>query len=553
MLRGMRRWGREDVKDVVILGAGAAGLTAAILAHDKGASVLVIERTDKVGGTTAVSGGGVWIPMNHHMHEVGAEDSREEALAYCKAIAMGKVAADLIETFVDTAPRMLRYLEERTPLRFSAMTATDYHVELPGGKLSGRSVEPQPFDTNSLGEWRARLRPPSSSAFPITRQEAFGEFDAFYRPWTIPQDLVAERMGKGIVALGQALAAGLLKAVLDREIPILLDTRAQALIMEDGRVVGVRAGRNGESVDIRVKGAVVLATAGFEWSEPLKAKFLGGPITGANTPPFNEGDGLIMAMEVGADLANMGELWHFPSLMIPGEMYEDRALARGIVAERSGPHVIWVNARGRRFVNEAANYNSVGKVLFEIDTNRHSYRNLPAWAILDSQYRRQYVLGTTMPEDPDPDWLHRGDTLQEVAGLAGIDPQGLEETVARWNSFVREGKDRDYGKGDNAYDRFQGDKVAPNANLGTIEKPPFYALSIHPGALGTKGGPRTNSRAQVMNVRGIPIPGLYAAGNVAASIAGPGYYGRGATLGPAMTWGYIAGVCAADDAKRGGR
>jgi 3-oxosteroid 1-dehydrogenase len=546
MLRGLKRGEREDV---VVLGSGAAGLTAAILAHDHGARVLVAERTDKVGGTTAVSGGGIWIPMNHHMHEVGVEDSREEALAYCKAIAMGKVEEALIETFVDTAPRMLRYLEERTPLRFSAMTATDYHAELPGGKLSGRSVEPKPFDTNTLGEWRTKLRPPSSSPFPVTRQEAFGEFDAFYRPWTIPQELVAERMAKGIVALGQAVAAGLLKAVLDRKIPILLRTRARSLIVEDGRVVGVRVERDSGPTDIRVKRAVVLATAGFEWNESLKARFLGGPITGANTPPFNEGDGLVMAMEVGADLANMGELWHFPSIMIPGEVYENRPLARGIVAERSGPHVIWVNAQGRRFVNEAANYNSVGKVLFEIDTSRHVYRNLPAWAILDSQYRRQYVLGTTMPEDPDPDWLPRAETLQQLAALVGIDPKGLEETVARWNGFVRQGKDLDYAKGDSAYDRFQGDKEAPNANLGTIEKPPFYALPVYTGALGTKGGPRTNGKAQVMSVRGLPIPGLYAAGNVAASIAGPGYYGRGATLGPAMTWGYIAGTCAADDAK----
>lgn len=547
MLRGIIK--REQREDVVVLGSGAAGLTTAILAHDQGARVLIVERTDKVGGTTAVSGGGVWIPRNHHMHEVGAQDSREEAIAYCKAIAMGRVDEGLIETFVDTAPQMLRYIEEHTPLKFCAMTATDYHAELPGGKLSGRSVEPKPFNTSGLGEWRARLRPPSSSPFPVTRQEAFGEFNAFYHPWKIPQDLVAQRMSEGIVALGQALAAGLLKAVLDRKIPISLSTRAQSLIMEAGKVVGVRAEREGRTMDIPVKGAVVLATAGFEWNEDLKSKFLGGPITCSNTPPFNEGDGLIMAMEVGADLANMSEIWHFPSIAIPGELYESRPLARGIVAERSGPHVIWVNAQGSRFVNEAANYNSIGKVFFEIDTSRHTYRNLPAWAILDSQYRRQYALGTTMPEDPDPDWLHRAKTVRELAILVGIDPEGLERTVARWNRCVQEGRDFDYGKGDSAYDRFQGDKDAPSPNLGTIEKAPFYAVAVHPGALGTKGGPRTNSRAQVMNVRGSPIPGLYAAGNVAASIAGPGYYGRGATLGPAMTWGYIAGICAAQDAK----
>lgn len=509
--------------DVLVLGSGAAGLTAAILAHDEGAKVRILERTDKVGGTTAVSGGGIWIPMNHHMHEVGEQDSLEDALAYCRAIAMEKVDDALIQTFVEVAPEMLRYLENHTPLRFSAMTATDYHPELPGGKRAGRSVEPQPFDTRTLGDWRVRLRPPSSSPFPVTRQEAFGKFDAFYRPWTIPQDVVVERMGQGIVCLGQAVAGGLLRAVLDRKIPIELETRARSLIVEGGDIVGVRAARQMETLDFYINSSVILATAGFEWNEALKANFLGGPVTAANSPPFNEGDGLLMAMEVGCDLAQMGELWHFPSILIPGEQYEHRPLARGIVAERSGPHVIWVNARGRRFVNEAANYNSVGKVLFEIDTTRHEYRNLPAWAIVDSQYRRQYVLGTTLPEDSDPDWLLRADTLQELAELAGIDPKGFSETVARWNDFVRVGCDLDFDKGGSAYDRFQGDKAAPNANLGSIEVAPFYAFRIHPGALGTKGGPRTNAKAQVLNVRGQPIRGLYAAGNVAASIAGPGY------------------------------
>lgn len=546
MLRAFRNRGLEDV---LVLGSGAAGLTAAILAYDQGAKVRILERTDKVGGTTAVSGGGIWIPMNDHMHEVGAVDSREDALAYCRAIAMGRVEDDVIQAFVDFAPCMLRYLEANTPLRFAAMTATDYHAELPGGKTAGRSVEPHPFDTRTLGEWRMRLRPPSSSPFPVTRQEAFGKFDAFYRPWTIPQEIVAERMRQGIVCLGQAVAGGLLKGVLDRGIPIQLETRARSLIVDGGKVVGVQAEQKGDSIDIRVNGSVVLATAGFEWNEALKAKFLGGPVTASNTPPFNDGDGLLMAMEVGADLANMGELWHFPSIMIPGELYEQRPLARGIVAERSGPHVIWVNTRGRRFVNEAANYNSIGKTLFEIDTTRHEYKNVPAWAILDSQYRRQYVLGTTMPEDPDPDWLLRANTLQELAIRANIDPAGLSQTVERWNGFVRAGRDLDFDKGESAYDRFQGDKAAPNANFGTIEKGPFYAFRVHAGALGTKGGPRTNAKAQVLNVRGQPIPGLYAAGNVAASIAGPGYYGRGATLGPAMTWGYIAGTTAAHELK----
>lgn len=541
-------WNHEV--DVVIVGSGAAGLTAAILAHDRGAKVLVVERTDKIGGTTAVSGGGIWIPMNHHMQEVGITDSREEALAYCKALTMGRADDALLETFVDTAPRMIRYLEERTPLKFTPITAPDYHPEVKGAKLGGRALEPQPFDTISLGEWRAKLRPPGALAYPVTLQEVYATYQAYYRPWEIPQDLVVERMTKGVACLGQALAGGLLKAILDRGIPILLETRARKLVLVDGRVVGLQSGHNDQTLNIAGKGAVVLASAGYEWNDHLRAKFLGGPALSPHTPPSNEGDGLLMAMEVGADLANMSELWNHPAIEIPGEIYENHPMARLVKAERSAPHVIWVNARGQRFVNEAANYNSVGKAFYTMDTNRPAYRNLPAWAILDLQYRKQYAMGTTMPDDPDPDWLPSANTLEALATKVGIDPAGLRETVARWNAFVRDGKDRDYGKGDSAFDRFQGDRQAPHPNLGTIEKPPFYALPVFPGTLGTKGGPRTNSKAQVLNVRDEPIHGLYAAGNVAASITGPSYYGVGSSLGPAMTWGYIAGICAADDAKR---
>lgn len=534
--------------DVVVVGSGAAGLTTAILAHDSGAKVLVVERTDKIGGTTAVSGGGIWIPLNDHMHEAGASDTRADALAYCNALAMGKVESALIETFVDNAAAMIRYLERNTSLQFRAMTAPDYQPEVAGGKLAGRSIEPQPFDTNVLGEWRERLRPPNAFAFPITRQEAFGKFDAFYRPWTIPQDLAVERMANNIVTLGQALVAGLLKAVLDRGIPLLLQTRGRRLVVEDGRVRGLLAEQDdGASVEVAARRAVVLASAGFEWSPRLRAQHLCVEIENPNTPPFNEGDGLLMAMEVGADLANMSEVWHFPSIMIPAETYENRPLSRATGAERNGPHVIWVNARGKRFVNEAANYNSIGRAFQEIATDAPVLRNLPAWAILDSQYRRKYVLGTTLPEDPDPAWLAKSDTLEGLAHMVGIDAAGLCDTVHRWNRFVSDGRDLDFGKGDSDFDRFQGDRESDLPNLGTIEQPPFYAVRIHTGALGTKGGPRTNTRAQVVDVRGEPIPGLYAAGNVAASITGPGYYGRGSTLGPGMTWGYIAGRNAAVD------
>lgn len=541
-----KRGPRWDIEaDVVIVGTGAAGMTAALRAHDAGAKVLLLESTALVGGTTAVSGGGVWVPLNSRMQERGFSDTREDALAYCLALTAGRADDSLVAKFVDSAAPMIDYVESATPLRFRAMTAHDYHPEVPGGRAGGRSVEAQPFDMHTLGDWRKRVRPAAALSFPITLQEAFDDFQAFYRPWSIPQDVVAERMSTGVATLGQGLVGGLLRGVLDRGITILLEHPAESLAMDRGAVQGIRARHAGREVLIRAVRAVILASGGFEWNEDLRVKFMGGPALRPNSPPCARGDGLVMAMEVGADLANMNELWHYPSLMVPGESYDGQPMVRGIKAERSGPHIIWVNAQGRRFVNEAANYNSVGRAFFTLRTDGPSPQNLPAWAVFDQQFRERYVVGTTMPEDPDPGYLLRADTLEELAQKAGIDARGLADEVARWNGFVAAGRDADFGKGESSFDRYQGDWQAPHRNLGTVEKHPFYALPLLPGALGTKGGPRTDTNARVVNVRGLPIPGLYAAGNVAASICGPSYYGVGSTLGPAMTWGWVAGHHAA--------
>ena len=535
----------NDETDVVVVGTGAAGMTAAIHAHDLGARVVMLESTGHVGGTTAVSGGGIWIPMNTRMQQRGFSDTRDAALRYCLALSQGRAADDVIRTFVDNAAPMIDYIEANTPLRFHALTAPDYHPEVAGASRGGRSVEPEPFDANSLGEWRSRLRPPSVLSFPATLQEAFDDYQAFYRPWNIPQDVVAERMSRGLVTLGQALAAGLLRAVLDRGIPIRLAHRVRHLVREDRAVTGVGLEHQHKTLLLHARRAVILASGGFEWNEALRKQFIGGPTIHPNSPPSNVGDGLKMAMEVGADLANMNELWHYPSISVPGETYESKPLMRAIKAERSGPHIIWVNARGARFVNEAANYNSVGRSFFAMRTDGPEFENLPAWAVFDQQYRDRYVVGTTMPEDPDPTHLIRDESIEGLARRAGIDPEGLACTVERWNGFVREGRDRDFGKGASYFDRFQGDRQSPDPNLGTIEKGPFYAIALHPGALGTKGGPRTDAEAHVVDVHGAPIPGLFAAGNVAASLCGPSYYGVGSTLGPAMTWGFLAGRHAA--------
>ena len=528
----------DEEFDVVVVGSGGAGLTAAILAHDHGAKVAVVERSDKIGGTTAVSGGALWIPLNDTMAADGRDDSRDEALAYCKRMAAGQTDDILIETFVDTGRQMVRYLEERTPVKFTSWTIPDYHMELEGARPGGRSIEPELFHRADLGEWSGSLRD-SPLRIPFSLQETIFQYQAHIKPQNLPVEVLAERTKQGVLGGGGALIGRLLKGCLDRGIKIMLRTRARGLARENARVVGLHAERNGKDMRLAAN-AVVLASGGFEWNEQLKRQFLPGPITHPNSPPSNEGDGLVMAAEAGAALGNMAEVWGSPSAAVPGEVYDGRQLSRLVVPERMCPHTILVNRAGRRFANEGASYNDLAKVFNDFDPVRYEHRNLPCWSIFDRQYRERYPVLTVVAGAPDPDWLVRADTLESLAEQAGIDAEGLTATVERWNNAVLQGEDAEFGR-----PRFPVDLEAPHPSMGSIERPPFYALPVHPGTLGTKGGPITNAEGQVIDVRGNVIPGLFAAGNVMAGISGPGYFGGGATIGLAMTWGYICGVNAA--------
>jgi succinate dehydrogenase/fumarate reductase flavoprotein subunit len=539
-----RRWDLQV--DVAVLGSGGAGLSAAILAHDNGARVALIERSSYIGGTTAVSGGGVWIALNHHMSEVGIEDSRDDALTYCRRLAAGRAPDDLIETFIDTGHEMARYLEEHTPVQFTACSMPDYRSEDGGARQGGRTLQPAFFANSELGEWGDKLRPSPLMFVPMTIEEQMASMSD---PAGAPVATIVDRMKNGMLGSGQALVGRLLKGVLDRDIDIHLDTRARQLVRDGERVAGVRVERDGSEQFVRTGGGVVLACGGFEWSDELRARFLTGPISQNCSPPLNEGDALTMALDVGADLGNMSESWAYPGAMVPGEEHDGHPVSRWIVGERALPHSIVVNRAGKRFTNEAVNYNDMSKALYHFDPQSYDFTNLPCWLIVDSQYRGKYPIMTVMPSDPDPDWLARADSLDAIAGTLGINADGLQSTITRWNELVEAGKDRDFGRGESAYERWIGDSKVPHPNLGTIERPPFYALEIGAHSAGTKGGPRTNTRGEVLNVRGDPIAGLYAAGNAMAGISGPGYYGGGGTIGLAMTWGYICGINAAKAAK----
>jgi len=534
----------SESTDVVVIGSGAAGLTAAITAHDGGAKVVVLEKSAHGGGTTAVSGGVVWVPCNHHMRDVGIEDSRAEALEYLKIIADGRTEPELLERFIDTAPKMIRYLEEATPLEFSALEKyPDYHPEHTGGKPGGRSMETGLFDTNELGEWAKKLRrSPIFGGTPMTVAEAT-TWGVFSDPLALPYKELGQRFKKGLVCYGGSLVGRMLKGCLDRGLEPRLEAAAAELIVDDGKIVGVKLG---DGATIEAKKGVILASGGFEWNPELVRRFLGGQLTHPNSPPVNTGDGLKMAMAVGADLGNMNEAWWCPSVVVPGEEVDGLQLNRGDFAIRSLPHSIIVNRKGRRFVNEAHNYNDMMKPFFDFDPVAYERPNLPAWLVVDQQFLDKYIMVTSVPGMAPPEFVTKADSLADLAATMGIDAEGLLATVSRFNGFAEVGVDEDFRRGESVYDHFYGDpKQAANPNLGALTKAPFYALQVHPGAIGTKGGPKVDENGQVRRVDGPAIEGLYAAGNVMAGITGPGYPGAGATIGTAMTFGYIAGQHAA--------
>ncbi|WP_405165154.1 FAD-dependent oxidoreductase [Nocardia sp. NBC_01499] len=521
--------------DVVVIGSGAAGLAAALAAADGGAEVVVLEASSRWGGSTAVSGGQVWAPANHLMSEA---DSVEEALTYCRAAAPGR-DEDLVETFVRTVPEVVRFLEERSPIQFvSAPAYPDTFVELPGGKTS-RHVEVAPLDIGDLGDLNELVWPAPFFAPVLTNQEVLEHY--LFAGGPPPMELIAQRMSAGAVTLGAGLIVGLLHGCRKAGVHLIRDCRVTELTRDTyGRVDGVRTDRAHRTV--RAHCGVVLASGGFEHDPTLRTELLSGPLTHPVTPPIQHGDGLRMAGQVGAAMAYTGEYWSWPACQAPGRTWPDVAATpqpQLTLPERSLPHVLWVNGAGRRFVNESSH--NCAAAFAEIDPNTHGPRNLPAWAIGDAQFRAKYSVVGIPAGTPAPDWLISADSLAELAKLIDVDPAALAQTITRFNRMAEAGHDDDFQRGRTYYEHAFGDPEAAHPNLGTVCEPPFFAVPVYPGAVGTKGGPRTDRRARVLDWSGDPIPGLYAAGNAAAAVFGPGTFAGGLTIASALTWGWIAG------------
>lgn len=542
----------DCITDVLIVGSGGGGMVAALVANDLGLDALMIEKTACYGGSTARSGGGIWVPCNDLMKQAGVADTPEEACAYLQATVGDRSPRASQEAYVRNAATMIDWVRENTPTRFAYMPGyADYYPELPGGKAQGRAIEADLFDGRQLGDDLASLRPPyiempGGLAF---RAREFQKIGMVMRTWE--GKAAAMRVGARVamnhlarkkpLMMGQSLIGSLRLGMKQRGIPLWLNAPLKELLVENGRIIGVLAERDGQPLRLRARRAVILAAGGFEHNAEMRRQYQRQPITTEWTVGCegNTGDAIQAGMRAGAAVDLMDEAWWGPTTLPPG-----RAPAFH-VGERSHPGIIMVNQRGERFTNEAASYVQVVQEMYR----RHAADNahVPCHFVFDQRFRDNYLFADLPPRLPIPGrylksgYIHRADTLDELAAQLGLSAANLKATVERYNDFARSGKDLDFHRGDSAYDRYYGDPtVEPNPTMAPIEKPPFYGVQVVAGDLGTKGGLMIDEYARVKRADGSLIEGLYCVGNNSASVMGATYPGPGCTIGCTMTFGYIA-------------
>ena len=545
----------EQEYDIVVVGSGAGGLTAALTAAHRGLSVVVVEKAPHFGGSTARSGGGVWIPNNEALVADGVQDTPEEARKYVHSIIGDVVPDELIDTFIDRGPEMLSFVLRNTPLKLGWVpNYSDYYPEAPGGRVGGRSVEPKPFNGKKLGADLAKLEPPYAKA-PLNVVVTQADYKWLnlrkrhpkgpLRAMKVGARLMGGKLtGKHLLGMGQALMAAIYKGAVDAGVTVLLDTPMVDLHTENGAVTGVTVRSDGTEKLITARHGVILASGGFEHNDEMRKKYQREPIgtewtVGAKA---NTGDGILAGQKLGAATDFMGDAWWGPSIPLTGGPWF-------CLAERSLPGSIMINTRGERYMNEATPYVEAVHKMYggEYGAGDGPGENIPSWMIMDQQYRDRYIYAGLQPGQRFPKrWLDAGvivkaDTIAELAEKIGVPAAALEATISRFNGFAKSGNDEDFHRGDSGYDRYYGDpRNKPNPNLAPLETGPFYAAKMVPGDLGTKGGLRTDTAAHVLREDGTAIEGLYAVGNASAPVMGHTYAGPGATIGPAMTFGYLA-------------
>jgi 3-oxosteroid 1-dehydrogenase len=552
----MSHW--DETTDLVIVGSGGGSLCAALVAQDQGRRAIVLEKTDQVGGSTAMSGGVLWIPANPLMAPAGRPDSLEKGRAYLEAVVGPEQPGSTHvrrDAFLRHGPRMVSYLADKGMKWFLARHWPDYYADRVGGEPVSRSILAEMFDLKELGPWASRLRtypgfdmPLHSDDFPdLVRLKTTwaGKKAALRMAGRMGLDLLTGRKTRG---QGAALQGRLLQIALRNQVAIHTDSPVTDLVIESGRVTGVVVRSGGRERRIAARSGVLLNTGGFARNAQLRQKYQRPPVSAnwSSANPGDTGDLLETVRGLGAATHNLdAAVWVLTTRMPDGSPSPGQVLPDGTdlpyihVVDIGKPHLIMVDAKGQRFCNESGSYMEMGERMLEAGA-------VPAWVITDSRHRQNYPWGRANPGQTPKDWLasgflKRAATLEELARTCGIDANGLQQTVARFNGFCAAGIDTDFGRGADAYGRWVGDpSVQPNPALGAIAQPPYYAMAVFPGDVGTYGGFVCDEHARVQREDGSVIEGLYATGNCTASVTGRAYPGAGASIAASFVFGYLA-------------
>jgi 3-oxosteroid 1-dehydrogenase len=524
--------------DVIVVGSGIAGLAAGLAAHENGLRPILIEKANQLGGTTAESYGLIWAGGNHLMRQAGESDTRDEIIRYMTFLGGGELCEARMLALVDRSPEAIEFFEScGISFRLTGGIVDHYLGVAAGARGSGRTLEAGLISGFELGTWRDNVRTPKHAPYFVTAEEQYA-WGGINRYSTWDQDLVRKRRERDMRGKGVGLVTHFVKMLLDRDVPIYLGAKVDGLAVAGGQVTGVRMADNAL---LSARKGVVLATGGYEWNKDLMRDFDLIPGLQPLSPPSSTGDGLIMGAEIGAAIRrvqnNLSVMLGYH--LVPDEPSRELIQCAAGISEMCSPHTIVVNKAGERFADESY-FQSVVPELRKFETLKHDYANLPCFLIFDQQFAANYSLAH-LPVGAVPASVARADTILELAGKLGIDADGLERTVVRFNSFAATGIDEDFRRGALPWrlaDR--SPEGRRNASLGTLQRPPFYAIELHPSLGSTSAGLLTNAHAQVLHQRRYPIPGLYASGVVAARTELGAGYQAGLNLASGMTFSYLA-------------
>ena len=524
--------------DIIAVGSGMGASCAALAAQARGLETVILEKSDVYGGGTTYSYGIVWVGNNHLERALGIKDSSEDAYDYLLHLAAGHELESSLRAYIENSPEALKFFCDDVGIPFYVVPGfPDYFQGMAPGSLGeGRNLQVRPFEAKSLGKWHEQLRAAPAVTHRVTFEEV-ASWGGRAKPQNWDRQRIRERIEQDIRTFGAGLIGHLMSAVLRRNIPFHLDIQVRSLIVKDGRVHGVLARQGSKDVRIMARKGVVLATGTNIRDDSLTRRFSEMHATESLLPPSVDGDSVMMAGEIGAAISVKPMFQQDLLYVIPGEEHYGTPLYRGVTNNESGfPHSILVNLDGNRFSDESIGQ-QVGATLRNFDVRRHRYVNIPCFLVFDQTYLDKYGLGSIQPGQEVPGWLVRNKSIKGLAHELGIDGEGLTKTIRRFNRFAVAGKDKDFGRGEFPFaNSISGDLThEPNPNLGPLDQPPYYGLPLEPAATGSTGL-MTNEFAQVLHLRGQPIPGLYACGSTTAHFYGIGYQ-AGCELGGAMTFG----------------